>query len=194
LSAHGREGLKARLAAGDPDDELWYAYIVKAPTGAVYRAENKAAARQALTEFYDVAHAADTPACGRLARTIRRWETEILAYCRTDGLSNARVEATKAPIKKIERMDQGFRKLDNDRLQIQPHCARHRLARSTRQTRGRSPRLMAKTRQTNVSSARPLTTLPCPVQYWPSCSLSAAGTGGRCRKGLNALDSRRGFG
>jgi transposase len=48
--------------------------------------------RAALGEFYDVADAADIPEAARLASTIRRWETKVLAY-RSDGLSNARTEA-----------------------------------------------------------------------------------------------------
>ena len=69
----------------------------------------------------DVVAAADTPACTRLARTIRRWETEMLAYSTSDGLSGARSEVVNALIKNISRVGHGFRNLDNYRLQRLPH-------------------------------------------------------------------------
>jgi transposase len=93
LTDRGRQRLAAGLAAGDLDDEVWYAHIVKEQLRAVYRADDEDAARAELADFYDVARAADIPECTRLAKTIRRWETEVLAYYRSDGLSNARTEA-----------------------------------------------------------------------------------------------------
>jgi transposase len=122
LTDRGRQRLRAGLAAGDPDDEVWYAHCVKEQLRAVYRAEGEADARAALAEFYDTARAADIPECDRLARTIRRWETEVLNYYRTDGLSNARCEATNALVKKVKRIGHGFRNLDNYRLRLLLHC------------------------------------------------------------------------
>jgi transposase len=58
----------------------------------VYRAEDEHAARAALAEFYDVAKAADIAECSRPAKTIRRWQYKVLAYYRSDGLSNARTK------------------------------------------------------------------------------------------------------
>jgi transposase len=87
LSGRGRWRLAAGLAAGDRGDEVWYAHVVKEQLRALYRADDEDAARAALAEFYDVAHAADIPECTRLAKTIRRWEHEVLAYYRSDGLA-----------------------------------------------------------------------------------------------------------
>jgi len=110
------------LAAGDPDDEVWYAHVVKEQLRAVYQARDEAAARAALAEFYQAAHAAEIAECDRLARTIRRWESAVLAYYRTDGLSNARTEAINGLMKKVKRIGHGFRNLRNYRLRLLLHC------------------------------------------------------------------------
>src|SRR5699024_796754 len=96
----------------------WYAHVVNQQLRAVYRSADEKAARVALAEFYDVAHAAALPECDRLARTIRRWETEVLAYYRSHGLSNGPTEAVNALCKKIKRIGHGFRNLDNYRLRL----------------------------------------------------------------------------
>ncbi|MQB01277.1 MAG: hypothetical protein GEU78_13460 [Actinobacteria bacterium] len=88
----------------------------------VYRAGDEPAARDALAEFYDTAKAANIPEADRLARTIRRWEREILTYYRTGGLSNARTEAVNALCKKVKRIGHGFRNLRNYRLRLLLHC------------------------------------------------------------------------
>ena len=122
LTDRGRARIRAGLAAGDHEEEVWYAWIVKEQLRAVYRAADEDAARQALAEFYDVAGAAAIPEAARLARTIRRWEDAVLAYYRSDGLSNARTEAINGLIKKIKRVGHGFRNLANYRLRLLLHC------------------------------------------------------------------------
>jgi transposase len=122
LTDRGRQRLAAGLAAGDPDDEVWYAHIVKEQLRNVYRAGHEAAARDALADFYDVAAAANVPECDRLAGTIRRWETQVLNYYRSDGLSNAKTEAMNALMKKVQRIGHGFRNLRNYRLRLLLHC------------------------------------------------------------------------
>jgi transposase len=74
--------------------------------------------REPLTDFYNVADADGLPECDRLARTIRRWEAQLPAYYRSDGLSNVRSESTNALIKKIKRVGHGFRNLGNYRLRL----------------------------------------------------------------------------
>ncbi|MDQ3466109.1 MAG: transposase [Actinomycetota bacterium] len=75
-----------------------------------------------MADFYDVARAADIPEAVRLARTIRRWEEAVLAYYRSDRLSNARTEAINGLMKKIKRVGHGFRNLNNYRLRLLLHC------------------------------------------------------------------------
>jgi transposase len=61
LTERGRQRLSDGLAAGDPDDEVWYACVVREQLREVYGAGTEAAAREALADFYDVARAADLP-------------------------------------------------------------------------------------------------------------------------------------
>jgi transposase len=122
LTERGRRRIRDGLAAGDPDDEVWYACVVKEQLRAVYRAGTEAAARDALADFYDVARAANLPEATRLAGTIRRWEHEVLAYYRSDGLSNALTEAVNGLLKKIQRIGHGFRNLSNYRLRLLLYC------------------------------------------------------------------------
>jgi len=122
LTDRGRARIAAGLAAGDRDDEVWYAWVIKEQLRSVYRAGGERAAREALADFYDVAAAAAIPEAARLARTIRRWEAAVLAYYRCDGLSNARTEAINGLIKKVKRVGHGFRNFDNYRLRLLLHC------------------------------------------------------------------------
>ena len=144
LTQRGRDRIAAGLAAGDRDDEVWYAWTVKEQLRAVYRADDEDAARAALADFYDVAAAADIPEADRLARTIRRWEDAVLAYYSSDGLSNARTEAVNGLMKKIKRVGHGFRNLRNYRLRLLLHCGgvnwQHQPA---AKLRGRAPQIAA---------------------------------------------------
>jgi transposase len=52
----------------------------------------------------------------RLARTVKAWEFEILAFHSTDGCSNGPTEAINLLVKKVKRVGHGFRNLTNYRL------------------------------------------------------------------------------
>ncbi len=52
-----------------------------------------------------------------MARTLRRWRTQILAW-HTTGASNGPAEAVNMLIKKIKRVGHGFRKFSNYRLRV----------------------------------------------------------------------------
>jgi transposase len=140
----GHARLAAGLAAGDRNDEVWYAHVVKEQLRGIYQADTIDQARLELADFYDVAKAAHIPECSRLARTIRRWETEVLAYSDSDGLSNARTEAVNGLMKKVKRVGHGFRNLDNYQLRLLLHCGgvtwQHQPAAKLRK---RTPRLVA---------------------------------------------------
>ncbi len=144
LSPRGRQRIRAGLAAGDRHDEVWYAWTVKEQLRAVYQASDQHAAQEALADFYDVAAAADIPEADRLARTIRRWEDAVLAYYRSDRLSNARTEAVNALIKKVKRVGHGFRNLRNYRLRLLLHCGGATWQdQPAARLRGRRPQLVA---------------------------------------------------
>jgi transposase len=80
LTGRGWARLRAGLAAGDPGGELATAWQGKELLRAVYRAAGLAAARAALDRFYRWAGGVQVVELSRLARTVRAWEAEILAF------------------------------------------------------------------------------------------------------------------
>jgi Transposase len=57
-----------------------------------------------------------------LARTVRAWEAEILAFHATDGCSKGPTEAINLLIKQVKRVGHGFRNFANYRLRLLLHC------------------------------------------------------------------------
>jgi transposase len=88
LTQRGRVRLRAGLAAGDPGGEVAAAWQGKELLRAVYRAVGPATARAALDRFYRWCDGVQIPELSRLARTVRAWEAEILAFHATNGCSN----------------------------------------------------------------------------------------------------------
>ncbi|MDQ3524847.1 MAG: transposase [Chloroflexota bacterium] len=84
------------------------------------------------------------PECRRLARTVRRWQAEILAWNTTGGASNGPTEAANLQIKRINRVGHGFRNWRNYRVLV--HCKIDWHNPTTTRIRGREtrpPRLVA---------------------------------------------------
>jgi len=108
------------LAAGDPDQQVGRAWI-------------------AAQELRHVYAAADLPT----ARTIRAWQTQLLAYFTTDRVSNGPTEAVNLLIKRVKRVGFGFRNFANYRLRLLLHCGITWHTDRTPQIRGRSPRMVA---------------------------------------------------
>jgi hypothetical protein len=79
----------------------------------------------------------------RLARTVRIWEAEILAFHITGGCSNGPTEAMNLLIKKVKRVGHGFRNFGNYRLRLLLHCGVRWQTHRTARLRGRYPRLVA---------------------------------------------------
>lgn len=92
LSERGRSRMMAGLAAGDPDGEVAAAYLGKELLRELYAAEDLAEAQRRLAAFYRWCAEAEVPELRRLAKTIRAWETEVLAF-HTTALSNGPTEA-----------------------------------------------------------------------------------------------------
>jgi transposase len=78
-----------------------------------------------------------------LARTVRRWEPELLAWHDSGGLTNARTEAVNLLIKKIKRVGHGFRNFDNYRIRLLLHCGVDWHTAPAARIRGRAPRSVA---------------------------------------------------
>jgi transposase len=140
LTRRGRVRLRAGLAVGDPTGEVAVAWQGKELLRAVYAASELAHARVALGRWSDGVGVAEL---SRLARTVRAWEAEILAWHATGGCSNGPTEAVNLLIKNVKRVGHGFRNFDNYRLRLLLHCGVRWQTHRTARLRGRSPRLVA---------------------------------------------------
>jgi hypothetical protein len=94
----------AGLAAGDRFGEVAAAWQGKELLRAVYAAGDLASARAALDRFYRWCDGVQILELSSLARTVRVWQTEILAWHRTAGCSNGPTEAINLLIKKVKRV------------------------------------------------------------------------------------------
>lgn len=142
LSDNGRQRLVDALALGDPDGEVAAAYLAKELLREVYDTTSLTVARHRLELFYVHCRQAEIIELARLARTIRKWEHEILGWHRT-GMSNGPTEAMNLLIKKVKRVGHGFRNFDNYRLRLLLHCGVQWQTPPTARIRGRQPRLVA---------------------------------------------------
>lgn len=144
LTERGLERLLTAFASpnGDPGDEVAATYLGKELLREVYAADGLTDALEALGVFYDWTAKSGIPELKRLARTVARWEPEILAYHRT-GLSNGPMEALNSLIKKIKRIGHGFRNFENYRLRLLLHCGVEWNTHRTVRLRSRKPRLVA---------------------------------------------------
>jgi transposase len=143
LTSRGRVRLRAGLTVGDPTGEVAVAWQGKELLRAVYAASELAHARAALGRFYRWSDGVQVPELSRLARTVRAWEAEILAWHATGGCSNGPTEAVNLLIKKVKRVGHGFRNFANYRLRLLLHCGVRWQTHRTARLRGRSPRLVA---------------------------------------------------
>jgi transposase len=142
LTSRGRVRLRAGLAAGDPGGEVAAAWQGKELLRAVYQAVGPAGARAALDRFYHWADGVQVAELSRLARTVRAWEAEVLAFHSTMGCSNGPTEAVNLLIKKVKRVGHGFRNFANYRLRLLLHCGVGWQTHPTARLRGRSPQLV----------------------------------------------------
>jgi transposase len=143
LTQRGRVRLRAGLKAGDPTGEVAAAWQGKELLRAVYAAVGPAAARAVLDRFYHWCDGVQLPELSRLARTVRAWEAEILAFHTAEGCSNGPTEAVNLLIKKVKRVGHGFRNFANYRLRLLLHCGVRWQTHHTARLRSRSPHFLA---------------------------------------------------
>jgi transposase len=143
LTQRGRVRLRAGLAIGDPTGEVVAAWQGKELLRGVYAADGPADARRALARFYHWCDGVEVAELSRLARTVRTWEAEILAFHSTGGCSNGPTEAMNLLVKKVKRVGHGFRNFGNYRLRLLLHCGVRWQTHRTARLRGRYPRLVA---------------------------------------------------
>lgn len=137
-----RERVVTLLRSGDPDGEVAATYLAKELLREVYAARSLRTARRRLQRFYEHCDHASVRECRRLAKTIRAWETELLAF-HTTGRSNGPTEGINLLIKKVKRVGHGFRNFTNYRLRLLLHCGVEWQTPSTARVRGRQPRFIA---------------------------------------------------
>jgi transposase len=142
LNDHQRERIVRLLQAGDPDGEVASAYLAKELLREVYATRRLATARRRLARFYAHCNTSHVRECRRLAKTIRAWEAEVLAF-HTTGRSNGVTEGINLLIKKIKRVGHGFRNFNNYRLRLLLHCGVQWQTPRTARVRGRQPRFAA---------------------------------------------------
>ena len=142
LSARQLQRLEVGLV-GDRYGEVGAAWLAKELCREIYTATDLAHARRRLFVFYDFVADAEVPELVRLAKTISTWETEILAFHTTGGLSNEPTEGINLLIKKIKRVGHGFRNFDNYRLRLLLHAGVDWHTPPTARLRGRPPRSAA---------------------------------------------------
>jgi transposase len=143
LGQRGWERLIWGLEDGDPDGHVAAAWLAKEHLRAVYAARTRGTARRRLDRFYAHCGRRSVPELTRLAKTVRAWETEILAYHATAHLSNGPTEAVNLLIEKIRRVGHGFRNFENYRLRLLLRCGVTWHTPLTARIRGRQPRLVA---------------------------------------------------
>jgi transposase len=139
LTGRGRARLRAGLAAGDRFGEVAAAWQGKELLRAVYAAADLTVARAALDRFYRWCDGVQILELSRLARTVRAWEAEILAWHLTAGCSNGPTEAINLLIKNVKRVGHGFRNFNNYRLRLLLHCGVRWQTHRTVRLRGRFP-------------------------------------------------------
>jgi transposase len=137
-----RARLDAGLAAGDPRDEVLDALLAKEGVRSMYAAASGRAARRCLDAAIAECRESAVPELHRLAKTLGRWRTEILAH-HTTGASNGATEAVNLVVKKVVRVAHGFRSFKNFRLRVLLHCGVKWHTPAAARIRGRSPRLVA---------------------------------------------------
>jgi transposase len=142
LSDRARARLEAGLAAGDPRDEVLDAWLAKEALRWMYAADTMAEAARRFDGFIREAKSSSVPELHRLAKTMTKWRTEILAHHRA-GASNGPTEAVNLLIKKVLRVAHGFRNFDNYRLRLLLHCGVRWHNPAATRIRGRAPRLVA---------------------------------------------------
>ena len=115
----------ARLTAAfqaDRCDELECAWTLKEMLRDLYTSADRAAAEAALADWHHHAGAFDVAETNRLAKTLRAWEPELLAYFDT-GLTNGPTEGINRIIKAVKRQGFGYTNADNYRIRVLYRCA-----------------------------------------------------------------------
>lgn len=121
LSDRGRERLAAAFRV-DRTDELECAWTLKEMLRDLYDLEGRDDAEAALGDWHNWARVYDVAETNRLAKTLRSWEPEILAFFDT-RLTNGPTEGRNLIVKQVKRQGFGYRNPTNYRLRVLYRCA-----------------------------------------------------------------------
>lgn len=142
LTETARARLDAALAAGDPRDEVLACWLAKEHVREVYAVDDPTDAAVLLDAVIAECAASEVKELRRLAGTLGKWRSEILAH-HTTGDSNGPTEAMNLLIKNIKRVGRGFTNFEHYRLRLLAHCGLEWKTHRTASMRGRSPHLAA---------------------------------------------------
>jgi len=122
LDERAQERLRGLLAVGDPAGEVAAAHNAKECLRELYTlwASPDLGASWLNALIADLARH-PTPELRGMARTLRRWRRQILAW-HTTGVSNSPTEGLNALIKKIKHIAAGFRNFAHYRLRVLLHA------------------------------------------------------------------------
>jgi transposase len=143
LSTTAAGRLHAGLIAGDPDGELTLAWTVAQDLMALYQLTDPAAARTTATKLINDLRGCPTTELARLGRTLRTWQTELLAHFEHQAVSNGPTENLNLKIKNTKRKARGFRKFANYRLRLLLNHGRIHDDQPVSRIRTRAPRFAA---------------------------------------------------
>ena len=133
----------AGLAVGDDDQQVGRAWIAAQELRLLYRERSRDRAERRLLRWFTAVADHEIPELVRLARTLDAWRAELLAYFDTGGVSNGPTEAVNSLIKKVKRVEHGYRNFTNYRLRLLLHCGVTWQTPPVTPIRGRLPRLAA---------------------------------------------------
>jgi transposase len=118
LDPAGQARLRGLLRVGDPGRQLYDTWTAKECLRDLYTlAGDPDLAATWLDRLIGDLADSDVRELGGVARTLRRWRAQILAW-HTTGASNGPAEAMNMLIKKIKRVGHGFRSFANYRLRV----------------------------------------------------------------------------
>lgn len=122
LDDKGNEKLLGFLEAGDPRGEVRMTWHAKETVRQLYAITDPDNAAVFLEELIaDMTDADHPPEVRSLARTLRTWRSQILAWHQA-RVSNGPTEATNNLIKRIKRVGFGFRRFTHYRIRVLLYC------------------------------------------------------------------------
>jgi transposase len=124
LTDDGRERLMGLLRAGDPHQEVWFAWNAKEVVRQIYDHTDAALAAEWVNaigrDFTDPEMPLEVR---RLGRTISKWRNQIVAWHRSH-VSNGPTEAVNNLVKRVKRVAFGFRRFDHYRIRALLYAGR----------------------------------------------------------------------